>query len=98
MTSDRASGGAWGSRVHVGVVIRVSERQPGSIVRGSVQVRECVVVSVSRQALEATRKSRDEIRLGEDSLRSMMENHWKFFFLIRYIMLIFVRYKYNNCE
>ena len=82
MTSDRASGGAWGGRVHVGVVIRVSERQPGSIVRGSVQVRECVVVSVSRQALEATRKSRDEITLGEDSLRSMMENHWNFVFLI----------------
>ena len=81
--------------MHVGVVIRVSERQPGSIVRGSVQVRECVV-SVSRQALEATRKSRDEIRLGEDSLRSMMENHWNFF--SNYIMLIFVHYKYNNCE
>ena len=68
--------------MHVCVVIRVSGRQRGSIVRGCVQVRERVVVSVSRQALEATRKSRDEIRLGEDSLRSMMENHWKFFFLI----------------
>ena len=82
MASDRASGGAWGGRVHVCVVIRVSGRQRGSVVRGSVQVHERVVVSVSRQALEATRKSRDEIRLGEDSLRSMMENHWNFVFLI----------------
>ena len=59
-------------------------------------MRERVVISVSRQALEATHKSRDEIRLGEDSLRSMMENHWNFF--SNYIMLIFVHYKYNNCE
>ena len=49
------------------VVIRVSGRQ-----RGSIQVRERVVVSVSRQALEATRKSRDEIRLGEDSATNII--------------------------
>ena len=84
--------------MHVCVVIRVLGRQRGSVMRGSVQVRERVIISVSWQALEATHKSRDEIRLGEDSLRSMMENHWKFFFLIRYIMLIFVCYKYNNYE
>ena len=68
--------------MHVCVVIRVSGRQRGSVVRGSVQVCERAVLSVSGQAVEAARKSRDEIRLGEDSLRSMMENHWKFFFLL----------------
>ena len=43
------------------VVVRASGRQRGSIVRGSVRVRERVVVSASGQA---ARKSRDEIRLG----------------------------------
>ena len=36
----------------------------GRVVHGSVRVRERVVVSASRQAVEAARKSRDEIRLG----------------------------------
>ncbi len=53
------NGGAWGGRVRVRVVVRASGRQ-----RGSVRVRERVVVSASRQAAEAARKSRDEIRLG----------------------------------
>ena len=39
-------------------------RRAGSTVRGSVRVRERVVVSASGQAAEAARKSRDEIRLG----------------------------------
>ena len=41
------------------VVVRVSGRQ-----RGSVWVRERVVVRASGQAAEAECKSRDEIRLG----------------------------------
>ena len=57
--------GDWaGGRVHVRVVIRASGRQRGSAVRGSVRVREHVVVSASGQAARAARKSRDEIRLG----------------------------------
>ena len=51
-------------QVRVRVVVRASGRQRGSVIRGSVRVRECVVVSASRQAAEAARKSRDEIRLG----------------------------------
>ena len=46
------------------VVVRASGRQRGSAVRGSVRVRERVVVSASGQAAGAARKSRDEIRLG----------------------------------
>ena len=61
---DRVSGGAWGGRVHVRVVVRASGRQRGSAVRGSVRVRERVVVSASGQAARAARKSSDEIRLG----------------------------------
>ena len=60
----RQAGGASGSRVCVRVVVRVSGRQRGSAVRGSVWVRERVVVSASGQAARAARKSRDEIRLG----------------------------------
>ena len=60
----REGGGASGGRVCVRVVVRASGRQRGSVVRGSVRVRERVVVSVSRQAAEAARKSRDKIRLG----------------------------------
>ena len=60
MAGGRCSGG----RVRVRVVVRASGRQRGSTVRGSVRVRERVVVSVSGQAVEAARKSRDEIRLG----------------------------------
>ena len=43
----------------VRVVVRASGRQ-----RGSVRVRERIVVRASGQAAEAGRKSRDEIRLG----------------------------------
>ena len=50
--------------MRVRVVVRASGRQRGSVVRGSVRVRERVVVSASGQAAEAARKSRDEIRLG----------------------------------
>ena len=56
--------GAAGGRVCVHVVVRASGRQRGSAVRGSVRVRERVIVSASGQAAEAARKSRDEIRLG----------------------------------
>ena len=59
-----ASSGASSSRVHVRVIVRVSGRQRGRAVRGSVRVREHVVVSASGQAAGAARKSRDEIRLG----------------------------------
>ena len=59
-----ASSGALGGRVYVRVVVRASGRQRGSVVRGSVRVRERVVVSASGQAAKAARKSRDEIRLG----------------------------------
>ena len=48
----------------VRVIVRASGRQRGSTVRGSVRVRERVVVSASGQAAGAARKSRDEIRLG----------------------------------
>ena len=41
-----------------------SGRQRGSVVHGSVRVRERVVVSASGQAAEAAHKSRDKIRLG----------------------------------
>ena len=58
------AGGAAGGRVSVRVVVRASGRQRGSTVRGSVRVREHVVVSASGQAVEAACKSRDEIRLG----------------------------------
>ena len=57
-------GGASGGRVCVRVVVRASGRQRGSVVHGSVRVRERVVVSVSGQAAEAAHKSRDKIRLG----------------------------------
>ena len=50
--------------MRVRVVVRAPGRQRGGTVRGSVQVREHVVVSASGQAAEAARKSRDEIRLG----------------------------------
>ena len=56
--------GELGGRVHVRVVVRASGRQRGSIVRGSIQVCERVVVSASGQAEEAACISRDEIRLG----------------------------------
>ena len=46
------------------VVVRASGRQRGSVVRGSIRVRELIVVSDSGQAAEAACKSRDEIRLG----------------------------------
>ena len=59
-----ASSGVLGSREHVRVVVRASGRQRGSVIRGSVRVRECIVVSASGQAAKAVRKSRDEIRLG----------------------------------
>ena len=59
-----ASSGALGGQVCVCVVVRASGRQRGSAVRGSVRVRERVVVSASGQAARAARKSRDEIRLG----------------------------------
>ena len=59
-----ASSRALGGRVRVRVVVRTSGRQRGSVVRGSVRVRERVVVSASGQAAEAACKSRDEIRLG----------------------------------
>ena len=58
------AGGAVSGWVRVRVVVRASGRQRGSTVRGSVRVRERVVVSASGQAAEAARKSRDEIRLG----------------------------------
>ena len=60
----RRAGGALGGWVRVRVVVRASGRQRGSAVRGSVRVRERVVVIVSGQAARAARKSRDEIRLG----------------------------------
>ena len=59
-----ASSSVSGGRVRVCVVVRASGRQRGSVVRGSVRVRERVVVSASGQAAGAARKSRDEIRLG----------------------------------
>ena len=59
-----ASSGVLGSRERVCVVVRASGRQRGSAVRGSVRVRERVVVSASGQTAEAVCKSRDEIRLG----------------------------------
>ena len=62
--SGRASSGVSSSWVHVSVVVRASGRQRDSMVRGSVRVRERVVVSASGQAARAARKSRDEIRLG----------------------------------
>ena len=52
----RAGGGQ--AVCQVGVVVRASGRQ-----RGSVRVSERVVVRASGQAAEAARKSRDEIRL-----------------------------------
>ena len=39
-------------------------RRAGSAVRGSIRVRERVVIRASGQAAEAACKSRDEIRLG----------------------------------
>ena len=50
--------------MRVRVIVRAVGRQRASAVRGSVRVRERVVVSASGQAAKAARKSRDEIRLG----------------------------------
>ena len=58
------AGGVAGDRVRVRIVVRASGRPRGRMVRGSVWVRERVVVSASGQAAKAARKSRDEIRLG----------------------------------
>ena len=57
-------GSASGIWVRVHVVVRVLGRQQGSVVHGSIRVRERVVVSASGQAEEAACKSRDKIRLG----------------------------------
>ena len=63
MAGRRQAGGASGGRVRVRVFVRVSGRQWGSAVHGSVRVCERIIVSASGQAAGAVRKSRDEIRL-----------------------------------